>query len=71
MTSVWKRPEASRALLALLFAAAFLVNGGLALYVNLTGPQPHVNGLSAVVSLFGLVALAAAVQQLLKLRDPG
>ena len=68
MTSVWKRPEASRALLALLFAAAFLANGGIALYVNLTGPPPHVNGLSAVVFVFGLIALTAAVQQLLKLR---
>jgi uncharacterized membrane protein YbhN (UPF0104 family) len=69
VTSVWKRPEASRALLALLFAVAFLANGGIGLYVNLATAHPQVNGLSAVVFIFGLIALAAAVQQLLKLRD--
>ena len=69
MTAVWKRPEASRALLALLFAAAFLANGGIGLWVNLATPHPAVNGMSAVVFVFGLIALGAAVQQLLKLRD--
>ena len=69
MTSAWKRPEASRALLALLFAAAFLANGGVAIYVNATAPEPHVNVFSAVIFVFGLIALAAAVQQLLRLRD--
>ena len=69
MTSAWKRPEASRALLALLFAAAFLANGGVAIYVNATAREPHVNVFSAVIFVFGLIALAAAVQQLLRLRD--
>jgi hypothetical protein len=70
MTGVWKRPEASRALLALLFAVAFLANGGLGLWVNLTAPVPRVMGMSVVITLFGLIALAGAVQQALKLRDP-
>ena len=70
MTSVWKRPEASRALLALLFAVAFLANGGLGLWVNLSGPVRHVMGMSVAITLFGLIALAAAVQQALRLRGP-
>jgi succinate dehydrogenase/fumarate reductase cytochrome b subunit len=68
MTSVWKRPEASRALLALMFAAAFLLNGGIGLWVNLNNAHPAVNAMSAVVFVFGLIALARAVQQALKLR---
>jgi hypothetical protein len=67
----WKQPQASRILLALLFAVAFLANGGLGLWVGLTGPQPHVvNGMSAVVFVFGLVALAGAVSQFLQMRRP-
>ena len=58
-------------MLALLFAVAFLANGGIGLWVNLATPHPAVNGMSAVVLVFGLIALGAAVQQLLKLRDPG
>ncbi len=64
----WKQPQSSRALLALLFAAAFLGNGGLGLWVGLSGPQPHLNGMSVVIFVFGLVALAAAVSQFLQMR---
>lgn len=63
-----KQPETGRALLALLFAAAFLANGCAGLWVSLTDTPAHVNGLSAVVTVFGLIALAAAVQQLLHMR---
>ena len=52
-----KQPETGRALLALLFAAAFLANGGAGLWVSLTATPAHVNGLSAVVTVFGLIAL--------------
>lgn len=68
MTGVWKQPQASRILLALLFTVAFLANGGLGLWVGLTAPQQHVNGMSAVVFVFGLVALAGAVSQFLQMR---
>lgn len=68
MSGTWKQPHASRILLALLFAVAFLANGGLGLWVGLSGPQPHVNGMSAVVFVFGLVALAGAVSQFLQMR---
>jgi uncharacterized membrane protein HdeD (DUF308 family) len=63
-----KQPHLSRALLALLFAVAFLGNGVVGLCISLSAAPPHVNGLSAVVSLFGLIALAAAVQQLIRAR---
>ncbi len=69
MTSVWKRPEASRALLALLFAVFFLANGGLGLWANLSAPVPHVMGMSVVITVFGLIALAGAVHQALKARE--
>ena len=59
----WVQPHGGRALLALLFATAFLANGGLGLWVSLTAQPAHVNGLSAVVFTFGLIALAGAVQQ--------
>ena len=64
----WKQPYTGRMTLALMFAVAFLINGGLGLGVGLTSTPSHVNGLSAVVFVFGLSALAVAVQQLLKLR---
>jgi len=64
----WKQPQASRALLALLFGAAFLANGGLGLWVGLSAPGPHVNGMSAVIFAFGLIALAAAAFQFLQMR---
>ncbi len=65
MASFWRQPHASRALLAGLFAAAFLANGGLGLWVSLTARPSHVNGMSAVIFVFGLVAAAAATQQFL------
>jgi hypothetical protein len=70
VTGAWKQPQASRMLLALLFAVAFLANGGVGLWVGLTGPEPHVNGMSAVVFAFGLVALGGAVSQFLQMRRP-
>jgi hypothetical protein len=70
VTGTWKQPQASRILLALLFAVAFLANGGLGLWVGLEGPQPHVTGMSVVVFVFGLVALAGAVSQFLQMRRP-
>ena len=67
----WVQPHGGRALLALLFAVAFLANGCLGLWVGLTSPAPHVNGLSAVVSVFGLIALAGAIQQFRLARREG
>ena len=67
----WKQPYSGRIILSLVFATAFLINGGLGLGVGLTSTPAHVNGLSAVVFVFGLIALGGAVQQALKLRDGG
>ena len=64
----WKQPYSGRIILSLVFAVAFLINGGLGLGVGLSATPSHVNGLSAVVFVFGLMALAAAVQQLIKAR---
>ena len=61
-----KQPELSRALLALLFAAAFLANGGLGLWAGLS--VHHVAGLTIAVLIMGMVALAGAVQQFAKAR---
>ena len=66
-----RRPELSRGLLALLFAVFFLANGGLGLWVSLTAQPAHVNALSAVVFVFGLIALVGAVQQFVRARDNG
>ncbi len=63
----WKQPYAGRMTLALIFAVAFLINGGLGLGVGLTATPSHVNGMSAVVSVFGLTALVVAVQQFLRM----
>ncbi|MGC1303259.1 MAG: hypothetical protein WA840_12890 [Caulobacteraceae bacterium] len=63
-----KQPHISRALMALLFAVAFLANGGVGLWISLTAVPPHVNGMSAVVFVFGLIALAGSVQQFLRAR---
>ena len=60
----WRQPYAGRLILALIFAVAFLINGGLGLGVGLTATPSHVNGLSAVVCVFGLIALAAAARQI-------
>ena len=64
----WRQPYSGRIILALVFAVAFLINGGLGLGVGLSATPSHVNGLSAVVFVFGLMALAAAVQQLIQAR---
>ncbi len=67
----WKQPYAGRMTLALIFAVAFLINGGLGLGIGLTATPSHVNGMSAVVFVFGLIALGGAVQQALRARhDP-
>ena len=65
----WVQPYAGRAVLALIFAVAFLANGGVGLWISLTAAPPHVNGLSAVVVVFGLIALAGAVRQVRRLRQ--
>ena len=62
----WKQPYSGRIILSLVFAVAFLINGGLGLGVGLSSTPRHVNGLSAVVFVFGLIALGAAVQQAIK-----
>ena len=64
-----RQPEVSRGLLALLFAVFFLFNGGAGLWVSLTAHPAHVNALSAVVSVFGLIALGGAVQQFVRVRE--
>ena len=67
----WKQPYSGRIILSLVFAAAFLINGGLGLGVGLTSTPSHVNGLSAVVFVFGLCALATAVVQFVQMRKSG
>ena len=59
----WKQPYSGRVILSLVFATAFLINGGLGLGVGLTATPSHVNGMSAVVFVFGLCALVTAVVQ--------
>ena len=68
MTSVWKQPRGQPRALALMFAVAFLANGGIALYVNLTRAQ------ACERPVRGRPRLRAdrprgGVQQLLKLRE--
>ena len=67
----WKQPYSGRFILSLVFATAFLINGGLGLGIGLTTTPAHVNGLSAVVFAFGLGALVTAVLQLLHMLRPG
>ncbi len=65
---MWRQPYSGRIILSLVFAVAFLINGGLGLGVGLTATPSHVNGMSAVVFVFGLIALGAAVRQAIKAR---
>ena len=67
----WKQPYSGRIILALVFAVAFLINGGLGLGVGLSDTPAHVNGMSAVVFVFGLGALATAVVQFRHMLRPG
>ena len=67
----WKQPYSGRIILSLVFATAFLINGGLGLGIGLSSRPSHVNGLSAVVFVFGLISLGVAVQQALKARARG
>ena len=67
----WKQPYSGRITLALVFAAAFLINGGLGLGVGLTSNPSHVNGMSAVVFVFGLCALVMAIVQFVHMLKPG
>ena len=67
----WKQPYSGRIILSLVFAVAFLINGGLGLGVGLTSNPSHVNGMSAVVFAFGLCALATAVAQFVHMLKPG
>ena len=66
----WRQPYSGRIILALVFAVAFLLNGGLGLGVGLTAPQPHVNGMSAVVFVFGLASLVTAIVQFVHMLRP-
>ena len=67
----WKQPYSGRIILALVFAVAFLINGGLGLGVSLTSTPAHVNGMSAVVFVFGLASLATAIVQFVHMLRPG
>ncbi len=67
----WRQPYSGRIILALVFAVAFLINGGLGLGVGLTATPSHVNGLSAVVFVFGLASLATAIVQFVHMLRPG
>ena len=66
----WKQPYSGRIILSLVFATAFLINGGLGLGVGLTSTPSHVNGMSAVVFVFGLCALVTAVVQFIHMQKP-
>lgn len=66
----WRQPYSGRIILALVFAVAFLLNGGLGLYVGLSAPHPHVNGMSAVVCTFGVASLVAAIVQFVHMLRP-
>ena len=66
----WKQPYSGRIILSLVFAAAFLINGGLGLGVGLTSTPSHVNGMSAVVFVFGLASLATAIVQCVHMLKP-
>ena len=59
----WRQPYSGRFILSLVFAVAFLINGGLGLAVSLSATPAHVNGMSAVIFAFGLGALVTAVVQ--------
>ena len=67
----WRQPYSGRFILSLVFAVAFLINGGLGLGIALTARPSHVNGMSAVVFAFGLGALATAIIQLVHMLRPG
>ena len=67
----WKQPYSGRIILSLVFATAFLINGGLGLGVGLTSAPAHVNGMSAVVFIFGLASLATAIVQFIQMQRPG
>ena len=66
----WKQPYSGRIILSLVFAVAFLINGGLGLGVALTSRPSHVNGMSAVIFVFGLCALVTAVVQFVHMQRP-
>ncbi len=67
----WKQPYSGRIILSLVFAVAFLINGGLGLGVGLTAMPAHVNGMSAVVFVFGLASSATAIVQFIQMQRPG
>ncbi len=67
----WRQPYSGRIILSLVFAVAFLINGGLGLGVGLTSTPSHVNGMSAVVFVFGLCAFGAAVVQFVQMMRLG
>ena len=66
----WRQPYSGRIILSLVFATAFLINGGLGLGVGLSATPSHVNGMSAVVFVFGLASLATAVVQFVHMLRP-
>ena len=66
----WKQPYSGRIILALVFAVAFLINGGLGLGVGLTSTPSHVNGMSAVVFVFGLASLVTVIVQFVHMQRP-
>ena len=66
----WKQPYSGRFILSLVFATAFLINGGLGLCVGLTSTPAHVNGMSAVIFVFGLASLVTAIVQLVHMLRP-
>ena len=66
----WKQPYSGRIILSLVFAVAFLINGGLGLGVGLTATRSHVNGMSAVVFVFGLASLMTAIVQFVHMLRP-
>ena len=67
----WKQPYSGRIILSLVFAVAFLINGGLGLAVGLSDTPAHVNGMSAVVFVFGLASLVTAIVQFVHMLRPG
>ena len=66
----WKQPYSGRFILSLVFATAFLINGGLGLGVGLTSTPAHVNGMSAVIFVFGLASLVTAIVQFVHMLRP-
>ena len=66
----WRQPYSGRIILSLVFAVAFLINGGLGLGVGLTSRPSHVNGMSAVVFVFGVCAVVTALVQFVHMLRP-